>query len=57
MKTAIQFRDRRDLPNKEGFMFVAYFEDDTNTIQRVHKDKNGLHWTPNYNKITKWRKL
>lgn len=45
------------LPNSEGFKFVAIYENDEEVIQIVKTTSEGVHFTDNYNSIKSWRKL
>jgi len=45
----------KDLPNTEGFVFMAIYKDGSEKQQSVFKDERGLHRTENFNQLIGWK--
>ena len=46
---------KADLPNIEGFKFIAIYNDKTEKIQEVKKHSDGTHYIENFENIVKWK--
>lgn len=50
-------KKRADIPNKEGFKFMAVMEDGSQVLSVVEKNENGLHFVKRFSEIVGWYDL
>ena len=49
-----KIRQKRDLPNRQGYKFIAIYENGNRIEQSIMKDSKGLHYIENYKEIIGW---
>lgn len=56
MQTIPHIRSRADLPNVEGFKFIALLKDGTLQVDTVKKNANGQHYCDTFSQMVGWSK-